>query len=201
MWWRATEVVRGLEQMNEERLRELGLSSLQKRRVKDGIIAAYSFLMGGCRGAGVTLFWEMCSEMTKDNAGNWVDTKKKFLLWRWSNAAAGALGGCWIPFHGDSQNYVWTWCDWVGFGLGDLQGLLPAEIIVQVSVSFLFGQRENWRYLRAQTRTLPVGGTENGLCGYVTLLSPSLPLRYTSLFPGKQCRHVIPQIFGNDMSL
>ena len=63
-------MVRGLEQMNEERLRELGLSSLQKRRVKGGIIAAYSFLMGGCRGAGVTLFWEMCSEMTKDNTGN-----------------------------------------------------------------------------------------------------------------------------------
>lgn len=43
-------MVRGLEQMmNEERLRELGLSSLQKRRVKEGIIAAYSFLMRGCR--------------------------------------------------------------------------------------------------------------------------------------------------------
>jgi len=33
--------VRGLDQMmNEERLSELGLSSLQKRRVKEGIVAA-----------------------------------------------------------------------------------------------------------------------------------------------------------------
>lgn len=64
-------MVRRLEQMmNEERLRELGLSSLQKRRVRRGIIAACSFLMGGCRRAGATLFWEMCSEMAKGNAGN-----------------------------------------------------------------------------------------------------------------------------------
>ena len=66
---RATKMTQGMEHLPYEiRLRDLGLFSLQKRRVQGGLRAAFQYLKGSCKKEGDRLFSRVCCDRTRGNS-------------------------------------------------------------------------------------------------------------------------------------
>jgi len=84
---RATKMIRGLEHLcYEERLRELGLLSLEKRRIQGDLIAAFQYSKGAYKKDGDRLFIRVCYNKTRGNGlklkeGRFrLDIRKKFFM-------------------------------------------------------------------------------------------------------------------------
>ncbi|KFQ88261.1 hypothetical protein N337_03020, partial [Phoenicopterus ruber ruber] len=85
----ATKMIKGLEHLSyEDRLREFGLFSLEKRRLQGYLLAAVQSLKGAYKKAGEGLLTKACSDKTKGNGfklkeGRFrLDTRNKFLTMR-----------------------------------------------------------------------------------------------------------------------
>jgi len=63
---RATRRIRGLEHLScDDRLKELGLFSLEKRRLQGDFRAAFQYLKGAYRKDGEGLFTKVCGDRTR----------------------------------------------------------------------------------------------------------------------------------------
>ncbi|KFQ75626.1 hypothetical protein N335_03483, partial [Phaethon lepturus] len=86
---RATTMIQGMEDLSyEERLRELGMFSLEKRRLRGDLIAAFPHLKGASKKDRDRLFSRACCDRTRANGfklkeGRFqLDLRKKFVTLR-----------------------------------------------------------------------------------------------------------------------
>ncbi|KFV03592.1 hypothetical protein N339_01479, partial [Pterocles gutturalis] len=99
---KATKTIRGMEHFSyKDRLRELGLFSLEKRRLQGYFIVAFQYLKGAYRRDGEGLFTRACSDRTRGNGFKLeedrfrLDIRNKFFTVRvvryWNRLPRGAV--------------------------------------------------------------------------------------------------------------
>jgi len=140
-------MIREMEHLSyDERLREVGLFSLEKRRLWGDLTGAFQYLKGAYKNAGEGLLTRACSDRTRGNSfklneGRFrLSIRKKFFTLRvvrhWSRLPREAVG---CPLPGSVQGQV-------GWGF-EQPGLVEGVIVHGRGV----GTRRSLRSLPTQT--------------------------------------------------
>jgi len=120
---RATKMIRGLKYLSyEERLRELGLFSLEKRRLWEDLLVTFQYFKGPYRNDRENIFSKACCDRTRHNGfklreGRFrLDIRKKFfamkLVKHWNGlprqiVEAPSLEIFKVTLDGALSNLVW----------------------------------------------------------------------------------------------
>ena len=122
---RAAEMLRGLQHLPyKDRLRELGLFSLEKRRLRGDLIAAFQYLKRAYKQEGSQLFLRVDNSRTRGNGfklkeGRFgLDVRGKFFTMR--------VVRCWnscperlCPWRCSRPGWMGPWAAWAGLKGGD----------------------------------------------------------------------------------